>query len=357
MAIVIDNGTGIIKVGKADNQKPDKMFPTIVGRPDGSSDKGILIGDLCNESKERLKIGRTIENGLVQNWDDMERIWNYALDGKKNKVLLTEPWNNAQCNKGKAAEIFFEKFKVPAFYVQIQDILSLYASGRMTGVVLTVGEGVSSAVPIYEGFVLHSAAQRSDIGGRDVTDYLQMLLRKGGYHFHTSMESEVVKKIKEKRCYLSQNIENDEEEYPEFDGVKFTLPDNKVINVGPEKFRAPELLMTPSLIGKECMGLCDMLEMAISMADLDMRKTFWSSITLAGGSTKLSNFGDRLLADFTDMTPDQIKVKIYAPKNRHISAWVGGAILAGLGSFKDCWVTAKEYKESGKRAVFRKCSQ
>lgn len=356
MATVIDNGSGMIKVGRADEDAPDKMFPNIVGRPNFSNDDGILVGEQVAEYKERLKTSYPMSAGAVQNWDDMERIWKHAMDGKgKDPVLLTEAARNPRVTKGKAAEIFFEKFQVSGFYVQMQDILSLYASGRTTGIMLNCGDGVTTAVPVYEGYALRHAIQRSELGGRDVTNFLQKLLRKSGYHFHSSKELEVVRGIKERRCYLSLDLEKDEEDYSEYDPATYKLPDNKVINIGPEKFRAPELLINPSLMDKECEGIQGVVASAIFESDLDIRKTLCTHITCSGGSSKITNFGERLLAELQQIFPLTTKLKIFAPHSRLTSAWQGGSILAGLSSFNDQWVTSAEYKESGKQAVYKKC--
>ena len=72
-----------------------------------------------------------------------------------------------------------------------------YATGRTTGVVLDAGDGVTHAVPIYEGFAMPHSIMRVDVAGRDVTRYLRLLLRKEGFDFHTSAEFEVVKQLKE----------------------------------------------------------------------------------------------------------------------------------------------------------------
>ena len=87
--------------------------------------------------------------------------------------------------------IFFETFNVPALFLSMQAVLSLYATGRTTGVVLDAGDEVTHAVPIYEGFAMPHSIMRVDIAGRDVTRYLRLLLRKEGFDFHTSAEFEV----------------------------------------------------------------------------------------------------------------------------------------------------------------------
>lgn len=128
-----------------------------------------------------------------------------------------------------AAHIFFEQFNVPAFFTSIQAVLSLYASGRTTGIVLDSGDGVTHAVPVYEGFSMPMAIRRVDVAGRDVTDALQIHLRTAGYNLHTSAEKEVVRMIKEKCCYIAMNPVKEEKELREEE--EFRLPDGNYIKV------------------------------------------------------------------------------------------------------------------------------
>lgn len=151
-------------------------------------------------------------------------------------MLLTEPPLNPRSNRDTAAQILFETFNVPALYTSIQAVLSLYASGRTTGIVLDSGDGVSHAVPVYEGFSMASSIRRIDVAGRDVTEYLQLLLRKSGYVFHTSAEKEVVRMIKEKVSYVAANPRQEEKEWAASkvgDGkvVEYALPDGNKIKV------------------------------------------------------------------------------------------------------------------------------
>jgi len=203
---------------------------------------------------------------------------------------------------------------------------------------------VTHAVPVYEGFAMPHAIRRIDIAGRDVTEYLQLLLRKGGYNFHTTAEKEVVRLIKEKTCYVALNPSKEEKEANN-KSDDFQLPDGNVIKLGAERFRAPEILFQPELIGLEYPGIHQVVVDSINRADLDLRKNLFANIVLSGGSTLCSGFGDRLLSEVKKLAVKDIKIKIFAPPERKYSTWIGGSILAALSTFKKMWVSAEEYQE------------
>ena len=163
-----------------------------------------------------------------------------------------------------------------------------YASGRTTGIVLDAGDGVSHAVPVYEGFAMPSAIRRIDVAGRDVTEHLQMLLRKSGAVFHTSAEKEVVRLIKEKTTYIAMDPKKEEKEWAGGGSAKmeeYKLPDGNVLKLGSERFRAPEILFDPEIIGLEYPGIHQIVVDAINRTDLDLRKPLFANIVLSGGST------------------------------------------------------------------------
>jgi len=369
--VVIDNGSGIIKAGFAGADHPKILFPTYVGRPKhvrvmaGAVEGEHFVGRKAEERRGLLKIKYPLEHGIVKDWADMERIWNHTYSElsrcqpEEHPVLLTEAPLNPRKNREKAAEIFFETFNVPALYISIQAVLSLYASGRTTGVVLDSGDGVTHAVPIYEGFALPHAIMRIDLAGRDVTEHLQLLLRKAGYYFYTSSEKEVVRSIKETACYVAFDPSKEEELLESEKSVKppthkYKLPDGNTIEIGPERFRASEILFHPELIGEEYPGIHETLVNAIQRADIDLRKTLYSNIVLSGGSTLFPGFGDRLLNEVKHLAPKDIKIKISAPIERKFSTWVGGSILASLPTFKKMWISTEEYEEDGASVVHRK---
>lgn len=248
--IVLDNGSGTIRAGFAGEDLPKCYFPSFVGRPKhlrvlaGALEGDVFIGKRAEELRGLLKIRYPLEHGIVTDWDDMERIWHFVYQeelktlSEEHPVLLTEPPLNPRANRDTAAQILFETFNVPALYTSIQAVLSLYASGRTTGIVLDAGDGVSHAVPVYEGFAMPSSIRRIDVAGRDVTEYMQLLFRKSGYVFHTSAEKEVVRIIKEKQSYVALDPKKEEKEWMQHAGrpdskvMEYTLPDGNKMKVG-----------------------------------------------------------------------------------------------------------------------------
>lgn len=125
---------------------------------------------------------------------------------------------------------------MPALYTSVQAVLSLYASGKTTGLVLDSGDGVSHAVPVFQGFAIPNSIRRIDVAGRDVTEHFQQLLRKSGRIFHTSAEKETVKDIKEKTGYVALDPAKEEKDWSgssrsEGKSVDYTLPDGQKLKV------------------------------------------------------------------------------------------------------------------------------
>ena len=127
------------------------------------------------------------------------------------------------------AEIFLEGFNAPAISIIPQSLLSMYSTGRETGLVVDIGEGVSTYFPVCEGFALTPKIRRVDLGGREVTSYLQLLLRRSGYIFSTTSEFEVVRELKEEQsvCSTADTVKSLSETL-----VGAKLPDGQIIHVG-----------------------------------------------------------------------------------------------------------------------------
>merc|ERR1711871_560434 len=319
-AIVIDNGSGMMKAGCSGEDAPKVTFSSVVGYPKQKTalvgtDKDYYIGEEAQQKRGILILKYPLEHGIVQNWDDMEKVWRHTFDnelrmvvGDDNEadedccgVLLTEAPMNPKDNRERMTQIMFETFNVRRYYVNIQAVLSLYASGRTTGVVVDCGDGVSHTVPIYEGYSMPHTIQRINLAGRDLTDYICKILQESKIVLTTTAERESAKKIKEDLCYVSENFAEEVDNF-----------------------------------------------------------------VMSGGTTMFPNMPERLQSEIQGLVPEATKVKVIAPPERMISVWIGGSILSSLSTFSRMWINRESnpdaqppivgYEEVGPRIVHQMCN-
>ncbi|KAI9767750.1 MAG: Arp2/3 complex subunit, actin nucleation center [Geoglossum simile] len=377
--IVLDGGTGFLKVGYAAQNFPEHQFPSIVGRPilraeERSGDlivKDIMCGDEAAAVRTMLQITYPMENGIVKRWDDMQHLWDHTffekmkIDTTGRKILLTEPPMNPLKNREQMCEVMFERYNFGGVYVAIQAVLALYAQGLSSGVVVDSGDGVTHIVPVYESVVLNHLTRRLDVAGRDITRQLISLLLRRGYAFNRTADFETVRQIKEKLCYVSYDLELDQRLSEDTTVLveSYTLPDGRVIRVGSERFEAPECLFQPHLVDVEKPGIAEFLFNTIQAADVDVRSSLFKAIVLSGGSSMYPGLPSRLEKELKQLwltrvlkgDPERLhkfKVRIEDPPRRRHMVFLGGAVLANIMADKEnMWITKQEWEEQGPRVL------
>jgi len=374
--IVCDNGTGFVKCGYAGSNFPEHIFPSMVGRPMLRSTakvgdieiKDLMVGDEAAALRSMLEVAYPMDNGIVRNWDDMLHVWDYTfgetkmnIDPKDCKVLLTEPPLNPSKNREKMVEVMFEKYGFNGVFIAIQAVLTLYAQGLLTGVVIDSGDGVTHICPVYEGFALPHLTRRLDIAGRDITKYLIKLLLLRGYAFNASADFETVRQMKEKLCFVGYDIHQEQKLALEttFLVEQYSLPDGRTVRLSGERFEAPEALFQPHLINVEGVGVAELLFNTIQAADIDTRPEFYKHIVLSGGTTMYPGLPSRLEREIKQLYLERVlkgdasklskfKIRIEDPPRRKHMVFLGGAVLADIMKVKqDFWMTKAEYDEMG----------
>ncbi|KAI0325065.1 Actin/actin-like protein [Cubamyces sp. BRFM 1775] len=361
-AVVIDNGSGVSKAGFSGDDVPRLTFPTIVGHPhhEGAMpnmdwEDSYVGNDAQSESRRGiLTVNGPIERGIVTNWDDMEKIWSHTynelrVSPEEHPMLLTETPLNPKANREKMAQIMFETVNAPALFIAIQAVLSLYASGRTTGIVLDSGDGVTHAVPVHEGFPLPRTIVPLALAGRDITNFLMNGVKDLGYPSLTTADRETIRDVKEKLCYVAFDWEQETRVAPQYLFLQkgYELPDGEVIAIGAQGFQAPEALFQPSLLGLEIVGIHKATHNSIEQCDVAIRSDLYRNVVLAGGTTMFPGLAERMQKELTALAPANTQVTIAAPSKRKYSAWLGGSILASLSTFQNLWCSKQKYDEFG----------
>jgi actin len=346
VAIVIDNGSSKIKAGFAGERAPTAVFPTVVGRPRSSSVVTMMsrrekyfIGDEAQERRGILSLMSPIKDGIITNWDDMEKIWNHTFKKELNVNVAEHPLllTHSSTDHEKSMEILFEKFVVPALSLQNQAVLALFASSRVTGVVLQSGEDVTYALPVYQGYGLHYAEQAIALAGASVTEYLARNLAEKGFFYRSS-----VCDIKETLCYVKKG-----EEKVQSDAF-FTLPDGEMIAVGDERRNCTEIMFDTSLFSTKHSSVQEITKTAVKSVVPDLHNELFENIVLAGGNSLFKGFAERMADELRALLSATMKVRVVEPPERLYSTWIGGSVVASLSTFADTCVSRKEYEESGR---------
>ncbi|CAR29155.1 hypothetical protein ZYGR_0Z00760 [Zygosaccharomyces rouxii] len=445
-AVVMDNGTGLTKLGFAGNDSPSWIFPTAIANAAssnakntasssstggaglaasstggssaasnpyftnatsttnfgnlttaslmsnnlsgkrGTEDLDFYIGNeaLTASQGANYSLNYPIRHGQVENWDHMERFWENSIfkylrtEPEDHFFLLTEPPLNPPENREQVAEIFFESFNCAGLYIAVQAVLALAASWTsskvvdrsLTGTVIDSGDGVTHVIPVAEGYVIGSALKNIPIAGRDITQFIQSLLRERG-EVDTSLRT--AERIKQEYCYVCPDIvkefnkfDRDAEKFAQYVVENQDKTRQKVVDIGYERFLAPEIFFNPEIASSDFLTpLPTVLDQTIQACPIDVRKGLYNNIVLSGGSTMFKDFGRRLQRDLKSIVNNRIAeterlsgarstgvdVQVISHRKQRNAVWFGGSLLAQTPEFKGYCHTKKDYEEYGPEIV------
>ncbi|KAK8440288.1 hypothetical protein B9J08_03387 [Candidozyma auris] len=398
-AVVMDNGTGLTKLGFAGNDSPSFVFPTAIatatsagksGKSAGSSalsskrgleDLDFFIGDeaLSAATGPKYSLSYPIRHGQIENWDHMERFWENSIfkylrcEPEDHYFLLTEPPLNPPENRESTAEIMFESFNCAGLYIAVQAVLALAASWTsskvqdrsLTGTVIDSGDGVTHVIPVAEGYVIGGAIKNIPLAGRDITLFIQSLLRDRG-EADTSLQT--AEKIKQQFCYVCPDMVKEFKKFDQYPQEKFaqyiveTVQRKSVVDVGYERFLAPEIFFNPEICSSDFLTpLPTVVDQVVQSSPIDVRKKLYKNIVLSGGSTMFKDFGRRLQRDIKALVNERIElseklsgvkstgvdVQVISHKRQRNAVWFGGSLLAQTAEFKSYCYTKQDYDEYG----------
>lgn len=373
--IVLDNGSASIKAGFAGEDAPRSEMPTVVGRARHPGVNGVMLGlDTDNfvgedalEHRGMLSLTNPIERASVTDWDAMEHIWqrtflsSLSVACEDHPVLVTEAPDAIRADREKMVQMLFESFNCPAVVVQSTATLTLFSTGRSTGLVVDSGAGRTHVAPVWEGYTLPHFVRKLPLGGHDVTKHLQEKLRASGFPFSTDEDRDLVEDIKESLCYVSANMENELDRCKQSKSIErfFELPDGEQVHLNEQRFTAPEVMFQPErLLGKSAgvpHGIHEVIHESIQCCDPAVQHEMYSGIVLGGGNTLFDRFDERVQREVAALAPTGTTVRSVAFPERKYAPWIGGSVLGSLSTFPCMWVSKNEYDDYGASIVHRKC--
>lgn len=409
-AVVIDNGTGYTKMGFAGNVEPCFITPTAVAVNDSFADQtratagaakgnwlaqhsaGVMadldffIGEEAitrSRSSSAYSLSYPIRNGQVENWDTMEKFWQQCIfnylrcDPEDHYFLLTESPLTPPETREYTGEIMFETFNVPGLYIAVQPVLALAAGYtttkcEMTGVVVDVGDGATHIVPVADGYVIGSSIRSIPLTGKDVTQFIQQLMKERGEHIPPEESFDVARRAKEMYCYTCSDIvkefnKHDREpaKYTKrLTGIKPKTGAPYTCDIGYERFMGPEIFFHPEIYNNDfTTPLPDVIDRCIQSSPIDTRRALYKNIVLSGGSTMFKDFHRRLQRDLKkivdvrvrasnarlggDAKAQPVEVNVVSHPIQRYAVWFGGSVLASTAEFYQACHTKAEYEEYG----------
>ena len=145
----------------------------------------------------------------------------------------------------------------------------------------------------------------------------------------------------------------------------FEMPDGWNQVFGIERFRVAEGLFdakaalrdanTPAPDDKHTIPA--LVQAALSSVDADQRAALLNQVVLTGAGSMIERLPERIMQELSALYPNP-RVRVHTSNSytdRKFGAWIGGSVLASLGTFHQMWISKKEYEEHGASIVDKRC--
>lgn len=356
-----------------------------------------------NFYRDNMEIKSPLERGLISDWDIVSNLLRHTfgqelqVNVKEHPVLLSEPSFNTSALREKTTELMFEDHQVPALFLAKSPVLSAFAHGRATALVLESGHGTTVAAPVYDGYVLSKSMIKSQLAGDELTKIYNHIITSMGVQikpnfllskkqnadgqftitekkipalspsFHHYRVLQVVQDIKESLCKVNETA-LDPHTFIADSETSYSLPDHQTYTPGINNVLIPEILFNPSkFIPQSYPGYSElqyipaihqMITNSINNTDVDIRKDLFQNILVTGGNSLFLGFNERLNYELNTTTSPLLKLKnqsLPTTIERKYAGFIGGSILGSLGTFHQMWISKQEYEEYGRTIVDKKC--
>ncbi|KAJ1526861.1 hypothetical protein ONE63_008419 [Megalurothrips usitatus] len=379
-----------------DDKKPDNNITQ-------NGNKYFIDTTILHVARKGMEVTSYMKDGMIEDWDLFEKVLDYTYsksiqsESMLHPVLMSEaPWN-VRSKREKLTEIMFEKYQVPAFFLVKNAVLAAFSNGRATALVVDSGATHTSAVPVQDGFVLTQAIVKSPLGGDFISMQCKQYLQDSDIDLTPSYQiaSKEAVKEKEKPRYVKKKIipevtqswhnymtkkvvqdfqistlqisetPYDDKSVSSIPSVHYEFPSGYHQDFANERFHIPEALFDPSIVpmrgggvGNTMLGVGHIVTTSVGMCDVDVRPALYGSVVVTGGNSFIQGFPERLNRDLSMRIPSSMRLKMISANGcseRRFGAWIGGSILASIGTFQQMWISSQEYEEGGKGQVDRKC--
>lgn len=379
--LVIDLGNAFTKIGYSGEDMPILTLPSIYGHYNDNDKKNEIAAfdqkmDVFGYEALEPEYQKDYETEFLTPGDHklktsteylpyLKEILENRLNltcSEHDVIINTSPIKNEE-NIRALGKLFLDDLGFKALALMNSSSLSLYSTGRTSGLLVQCGETRTYTVPIYEGFPLYHAINKIKLGGRDLTNVFKDCVVENNIQISPE-DIYNLRAIKEKTCcvpvikpydyYMDENNPDIIKEETKL----FKLPDDQTIVSIPRKSRliASELLFDPSLIGSEFRGIIKLITNSIKKTEImddKLKETLVENIVLSGGTSMMPGFNDRIRRDLVEYKEEdsewrlEYEPNVIAENSRYISKWIGMSMISSMSSFDKLFIDKSEYTEIG----------